>query len=201
MNERLERARLYLCTGDQPDSFLDAVLGAGVDVLQLREKDMEAQPQLAIAERFRAACDRHDALFVVNDRAELASAAGADGVHLGQDDLDPSLARPLLAPGAIIGRSTHTPAELRRAFDEDVDYVCVGPVYETPTKPGRPAAGLDLVRLAAEDCPKPWFAIGGIELGTIGAVVEAGARRIVVVRAITGAADPGAAVSELLRAL
>lgn len=192
-------ARLYLCTGDRPDSFLDAVLAAGVDVLQLREKEMEARPQLEIAARFRAACDRHGTLFIVNDRADLALAAGADGVHLGQDDLDPAFARSLGL--AIIGRSTHTPAELRRAISEDVDYVCVGPVYETPTKPGRPAAGLDLVRLAAAECPKPWFAIGGIDLDTIGAVAGAGASRVVVVRAIAEAVDPAAAVKALRSAL
>lgn len=197
---KLADARLYLCTGDRPDEFLDAVLEAGVDVLQLREKEMEARPLLEIAARFRAACDRHGALFVINDRPDVALAAGADGVHLGQDDLDPAFARRLM-PHGIIGRSTHSPEELRRASEEDVDYVCVGPVHETPTKPGRPATGLDLVRLAAKECPRPWFAIGGIGPETIEEVAGAGASRVVVVRAITEAADPAAAVRSLLGAL
>jgi thiamine-phosphate pyrophosphorylase len=155
---------------------------------------MEARPLLRIAARFRAACDRHGALFIVNDRPDLALAAGADGVHLGQDDLDPSFARSLGLN--IIGRSTHTPDELHRAFDEDVDYICVGPVHETPTKPGRPATGLDLIRLAAKS-QKPWFAIGGMNPDTAAEAVEAGASRIVVVRAITEAPDPAAAVAGL----
>lgn len=204
--ERLASARLYLCTdgrggGPGLDRFLDAVLGAGVDVVQLRDKHLEARPLLALAERFRAACDRHGALFVVNDRPDLALAAGADGVHLGQDDLDPAIARRVLGPGAIIGRSTHAPDQLRRAHDEGVDYCAVGPVHATPTKPGRPAAGMDVVRVAAREATLPWFAIGGIDAGNLADVVAAGARRIVVVRAITEAADPAGAARALRAAL
>lgn len=202
--DRLHAARLYLVTGGtRPDldEFLDTVLDAGVDILQLREKQMEARPLLALAERFRAACDRHGALFVVNDRADLVEAAGADGVHLGQDDLSPQQARDLLGDAAIVGRSTHTAGQIRAALAEPVDYVCVGPVFQTPTKPGRPATGLDLVRLAAAECAKPWFAIGGIDHQTVHEVGAAGATRIVVVRAIADAADPAASVKALRGAI
>lgn len=201
---RIEDARLYLVTGgERPDleDFLDAVLEAGVDAVQLREKEMEAGPQMQLAERFRAACDRHDALFIVNDRVDLARACGADGVHLGQGDLPPALARAQLGPGAIIGRSTHSAAELEAAGAEDADYVCVGPVHATPTKPGRRGVGTGLVRRAAAACAKPWFAIGGITLGNVGEVVDAGATRIAVVRAITEASDPAAAAAALRAAL
>lgn len=201
---RLAAARLYLvCGGDRPDldEFLDIALGSGVDVLQLREKSMEARPLLALAQRFRAACDRHGALFVINDRPDLALAAGADGVHLGQDDLPPAIARELIGPDLLIGRSTHAPAETRAAFDEPVDYVCAGPVYATPTKPGRPATGLDLVRLAAAECAKPWFAIGGLDPQAAKEAAAAGATRIVVVRAIEQAADVEGAVRALRSAI
>ncbi len=200
---KLRDARLYLVTGDRPDldAFLGSVLEAGVDIVQLREKQMDARSILALAVRFRAACDRHGALFILNDRADLALAAGADGVHLGQDDLPPALARRILGDGAIIGRSTHTPDQMRAALDEPVDYVAVGPVFETPTKPGRPAAGFDVLRLAAKECGKPWFAIGGLDPGTVGQAVDAGATRIAVVRAIERADDPAEAVRRLRAAL
>jgi len=203
---KLAAARLYLVTdgrggGEALRGFLDAVLAAGVDVIQLREKELEAAPLLELAAVFRDACDRYAVPFIVNDRADVAFAAGADGVHLGQDDLPLATARRLLGAEAIIGRSTHDTAQLRRAMDEDVDYVAVGPVYETPTKPGRPAAGLDLVRRAAEEISKPWFAIGGIDRSSVAAVRAAGAARIVVVRAITRAEDPGIATKDLLEAL
>lgn len=204
--QRLARARLYLCTdgrggGSELDEFLDDVLGAGVDVVQLREKEMEAKPLLALAERFRTACDRHGALFIVNDRTDVALAAGADGVHLGQDDLPPDAARSILGPAAIIGRSTHAPREIRRAHTEPIDYIAVGPVFETPTKPGRPAVGLELIRRAAREAILPWFAIGGIDSETLSEVKAAGASRIVVVRALTKARDPGKAAKSLLAGL
>jgi thiamine-phosphate pyrophosphorylase len=203
---KLDAARLYLVTdgrdgGQELRTFLDAVLGAGVDVIQLREKELEAGPILERAEIFREACDRHGVPFIVNDRADLTFAAGADGVHLGQDDLPVGAARHLLGRNVIIGRSTHDPDQLRRAVLEDVDYIAVGPVHETPTKPGRPAAGIELVRLAAAEVTKPWFAIGGIDASNIAAVRGAGARRIVVVRAVTTAPDPAAAVGALRAAL
>lgn len=199
---RLAEARLYLCTdgrggGAELDAFLDAVLGAGVDVVQLREKRAEAREQLALARLFRAACDRHGALFMVNDRLDLALAAGADGVHLGQDDLPPDIARAQAGDDLVIGRSTHSLDDIRRAVAEPVDYLAVGPVYETPTKPGRPATGLELVELAAREAARTWFAIGGINPTNLHAVLQAGARRIAVVRAITLAGDPAHAVKTL----
>jgi thiamine-phosphate pyrophosphorylase len=199
---KLEAARLYLVTdgrgaGQELRSFLDDVLGAGVDVIQLREKELEAGPILERAEIFREACDRHGVPFIINDRADLTFAAGADGVHLGQDDLPIGAARHLLGRSVIVGRSTHDPDQLRAAMLEDVDYVGVGPVHETPTKPGRPAAGMDLVRLAAAEATKPWFAIGGIDASNLAEVRAAGASRIVVVRAVTLAGDPGTVVQAL----
>jgi thiamine-phosphate pyrophosphorylase len=203
---RVSHARLYLVTGGRGGGeglreFLDVVLDAGVDVLQLREKEQEARPLLELAEIFRERCDAHGAPFIVNDRADLALAARADGVHLGQDDLPVEHARRILGRDAIVGRSTHDREQVRRAMREDVDYVAVGPVHETPTKPGRPAAGIDLVRLAAAEATKPWFAIGGIDAVTVADVRSAGASRIVVVRAVTEAPDPAAAVKELRAAL
>lgn len=203
---RLEAARVYLVTdgrggGEAVHDFLEEVLSAGVDLLQLREKDLEARPILALATTFRNACDRFGIPFIVNDRADLALAALADGVHLGQEDLPVDEARRILGPDAIIGRSTHDARQLRAALHEDVDYVAVGPVHETPTKPGRPAAGIDLVRLAAQESTLPWFAIGGIDRGNIGTIRAAGASRVVIVRAVTAADDPAQAVRGLREAL
>jgi thiamine-phosphate pyrophosphorylase len=197
---RLADARLYLCTdarrskGDLPQ-FLDAVLGAGVDIVQLREKSLEAGEELALLEVFAEACRRHSRLLAVNDRADVALAAGADVLHLGQDDLPVPVARRILGPGPLIGRSSHSPAQADAAAAEpDVDYFCAGPVWATPTKPGRPAAGLGLLAHVARTKPaRPWFAIGGITLDRLDDVLAAGARRVVVVRAITEADDPAAA--------
>jgi thiamine-phosphate pyrophosphorylase len=196
---RLAAARLYVVIGARGDlaEFLDSVLGAGVDVIQLREKDAEAGDLLRWSETFRQAADRHGALFIVNDRPDVALATGADGVHLGQNDLPAGAARDLLGAEAVIGLSTHSPEQFDSAPPE-ADYLCAGPVWETPTKPGRPAVGLDLVRhAAASEESRPWFAIGGIDAGNLSQVVEAGARRIVVVRAATEAPDPGDAAREL----
>jgi thiamine-phosphate pyrophosphorylase len=201
--ERLAEARLYLVTdgrggGGALADFLDAVLSAGVDLLQLREKELEAKQILELAATFRDRCDAHGVPFIVNDRADVALAARADGVHLGQDDLPVGEARRMLGRDAIIGRSTHDAGQFRTAMSEDADYLVAGPVHETPTKPGRPAAGIDLIRFAASSgTSKPWFAIGGIDLATIGDVLAAGASRVVVVRAITQAEDPAAAVKSL----
>jgi thiamine-phosphate pyrophosphorylase len=201
--ERLARARLYLVTDagrtDLPD-FLDDVLGAGVDVVQIREKDAEAAEVIHRAEPFRAAAERHGALFLVNDRPDVAFALDADGVHLGQEDVPVPLARELLGPDVLIGLSTHSPGQLDAA-PEEADYVSAGPVWETPTKAGRPAVGLEVVRHAAATQSRPWFAIGGIDPATLPEVIAAGARRVVVVRAITGAADPPAMVRRLLHGL
>jgi len=205
VRERLADARLYLCTdarrrqGDLAD-FLDTVLANGVDVVQLREKGLEARAELALLEVFAAAAERHGALWSVNDRADLARASGAPVLHLGQDDLPVDVARTIIGDDPVVGVSTHDPAQAATAATAlGVDYFCAGPVWQTPTKPGRPAAGFDVVDAAARTTTggsaRPWFAIGGIDLDTLDEVLAHGTRRVVVVRAITEAADPGAAVA------
>jgi len=218
---RLSQARLYLCTdarrerGDLAE-FADAALSGGVDIIQLRDKGsagearfgaLEARGELAALEVLADAARRHGALLAVNDRADIARAAGADVLHLGQDDLPLASAREIVGPTMLIGRSTHAIGEAARALSEDIDYFCVGPCWPTPTKPGRAAPGLDLVREVAAggagppSTAKPWFAIGGIDEDRLGEVLDAGARRIVVVRAITEAPDPGAAARRLRTAI
>jgi thiamine-phosphate pyrophosphorylase len=204
LRARLAASRLYLCTDArerQADlaGFLDAVLGSGVDIVQLRQKGLEAGQEMRILEVFRAACDRHGALLAVNDRADVAYASGADVLHVGQDDLPADTARQILGPGPVIGLSTHAETETAAAAAAGgIDYFCTGPVWPTPTKPGRPAPGLSLVRYAsALETARPWFAIGGIGESNLGQVLQAGARRIVVVRAITDAPVPGAAAASL----
>jgi thiamine-phosphate pyrophosphorylase len=201
-------ARLYLCTDSRSEygdlaEFADAVLGAGVDVIQLREKGIEARAELAALEVLADACRRHDRLLAVNDRADVALAAGADVLHLGQDDLPVPWARKVVGPDVVIGRSSHSVAESEAAATEEgVGYFAVGPCWPTPTKPGRPAPGLDLIRhVAGLGTDRPWFAIGGIDLERLPEVVAAGARRVVVVRAVTEAPDPAAAVHALLAGL
>ncbi|MEC4018935.1 thiamine phosphate synthase [Streptomyces sp. H27-D2] len=204
--ELLSDARLYLCTdarerqGDLPE-FLDAVLGSGVDIVQLRDKGMEAGPELRHLEVFADACRRHGKLLAVNDRADVAHAIGSQVLHLGQDDLPVPAARAIVGEAVLIGRSAHAEAEVDAALAEPgVDYFCTGPCWPTPTKPGRHAPGLALVRYAAERRPeRPWFAIGGIDAGNLDEVLDAGARRVVVVRAITEADDPGAAAASLAK--
>jgi thiamine-phosphate pyrophosphorylase len=194
----LEDARLYFVVETTAsDRLLDAALGGGCDLLQLRDQEASDDELLAAAERFRDACDAHDALFVVNDRPEIALHAGADGVHVGQDDLPVDAVRRLVGRGVFIGLSTHSPEQFDAGLVSDADYLSVGPVWETPTKAGRPGTGLDYVRYAAAHATKPWFAIGGINERNIGEVIAAGARRAVVVRAIRDAEDPGAAASAL----
>ena len=201
---RLAAARLYLCTdarerqGDLP-RFLDEVLSNGVDIVQLRQKGLEAGQELRYLEVFRRACAAHGALLAVNDRADVAYACDADVLHLGQDDLPVVIARQLIGPDPIIGLSSHAGSETAAASAEPgVDYFCAGPVWPTPTKPGRPAPGLDLVRYAAGlGTSRPWFAIGGIDEGNLDQVLSAGATRIVVVRVLTEAAEPGAAAARL----
>lgn len=208
LRDRLARSRVYLCTdareaqGDLPE-FLDAVLGAGIDVVQLRQKGLEARQEIAYLAVFRAACERHGALLAVNDRADVALAVEADVLHLGQDDLPVPVARQIIGLGPVIGRSTHSPEQASAAAVQDgADYFCAGPVWPTPTKPGRAAPGLDLIRYVhARGAARPWFAIGGINLGNLGEVIAAGARRVVVVRAITDAPDPAAAAAEFARRL
>jgi thiamine-phosphate pyrophosphorylase len=204
--DRLARSRLYVVTGAREDrgdlpAFLDAILGAGVDVVQLREKQAEAGDLLRWGAVFQRAARRHGALFVLNDRPDVAAALGADGVHVGQNDLPVPAARSVVGGDAIVGLSTHSAAEFDAA-DAEADYLCAGPVWETPTKPGRPAAGLEHVRhAAAASDGRPWFAIGGITAENLPQVVGAGARRIVVVRAVTEAPEPAAAVRALLDGL
>jgi thiamine-phosphate pyrophosphorylase len=217
---RLASARLYLCTDARRDrgdlaEFADAALAGGVDIIQLRDKGstgerqlgpLEARDELAALEILADAARRHGALVAVNDRADIARAAGVDVLHLGQDDLPLPVARAIVGPDRLIGRSAHDRDQVAAATSEDVDYFCVGPCWPTPTKPGRPAPGLQLVRFAANLAAelagdKPWFAIGGIDIGRLPDVLDAGARRIVVVRAITGAQDPRAAAERLSSAL
>ena len=200
--QRLSRARLYLvCDASFGAAGLRAALAGGADILQLREKDADDGAVLATAAEFRHAADEHGALFILNDRPDLAAAAGADGVHLGQDDPAPAQARADVGDDAIVGLSTHSTAQADAAQSSGADYFCVGPVHATPTKAGRPAVGLEPVRHAAATARLPWFAIGGLNAGNVGAVLDAGARRIVVVRAITEAADPEAAARALRAAL
>lgn len=216
LSTRLSGASLYLCTdarrerGDLAE-FADAALAGGVDIIQLRDKGspgeqrfgpLEARDELAALAVLADAARRHGALLAVNDRADIALAAGAEVLHLGQGDLPLPVARRIVGPEVVIGRSTHDIEQVRAAIAEDVDYFCVGPCWPTPTKPGRPAPGLDLVRAAAaEAAGKPWFAIGGIDEQRLPEVLAAGARRIVVVRAITAADDPQAAAERLQAAL
>ncbi|KDN86361.1 thiamine phosphate synthase [Kitasatospora cheerisanensis] len=202
--QRLADAKLYLCTdarreqGDLAD-FLDAVLAGGVDIVQLRDKNLEARQELEYLEVFADAAKRHGKLLAVNDRADVAYGARPDVLHLGQDDLPVRVARAILGEDVLIGRSCHAEAEVDAAISEPgVDYFCTGPVWPTPTKPGRHAPGLDLVRHAAGRNPaRPWFAIGGIDLTNLDQVLDAGATRIVVVRALTAAEDPAAAAKQL----
>ncbi|MFF3456205.1 thiamine phosphate synthase [Streptomyces sp. NPDC002730] len=202
----LSDARLYLCTdarkkqGDLAE-FLDAVLASGVDIVQLRDKGMEAGEELDHLQLFADACRRHGRLLAVNDRADVAHAIGSDVLHLGQGDLPVPAARAILGDEVLIGRSTHAESEVDTATAEPgVDYFCTGPCWPTPTKPGRYAPGLGLVRYtAALETDRPWFAIGGIDAGNLDEVLDAGARRIVVVRAITAADDPAAATAALAK--
>ena len=200
--ERVAGARLYLVCDARPRAFLDAALRGGADLIQLRDKTLGDAGLVEAARVFRAAADAHGALFILNDRPDLVEACDADGVHVGQDDETPAQARAAVGPDRIVGRSTHAPFQADAAdADPDVDYLAVGPVHATPTKPGRPAAGLDYVAYAARTVSKPWFAIGGLDAQTLPAAVEAGARRAVVVRAITEAADPEAAARALTERL
>lgn len=213
----LATARLYLCTdarrerGDLAE-FADAALAGGVDIIQLRDKGsageqrfgpLEAREELAACRILADSARRHGALFAVNDRADIARAAGADVLHLGQGDLPPAVARDIAGPDVLLGLSSHDREQAAAAAAlGDADYFCVGPCWPTPTKPGREAPGLGLVRAAAEfGTDKPWFAIGGIDEQRLPEVLDAGARRIVVVRAITAAADPRAAAQRLSSAL
>jgi len=206
LRERLRTARLYfvceaLPRGEEPEALLRAALSGGVDIVQLREKELGRDGVERSARTFRRLCDTYSALFIVNDDPHLAIACDADGVHLGQDDASVAEARALLGPDALIGHSTHSEEQISAAAAEPVDYISVGPVWETPTKAGRPAVGLSLVKYAAKSASSPFFAIGGIDSSNAPEVIRAGARRLAAVRAIRDAADPAAAAGSLRHAL
>jgi thiamine-phosphate pyrophosphorylase len=196
--ERLANARLYLVCPARPRAWIEAAVAGGVDILQLRDKTLDDDGLIAASAAFRDT----GALFILNDRPDLVDACQADGIHVGQDDETPAQARAAVGPERIVGRSTHAPDQALDAdSDPDVDYFAVGPVHATPTKPGRPAAGLAYVEEAARIASKPWFAIGGLDSDNVHEVTERGATRIVVVRAISEAADPGVAARMLRQAL
>jgi thiamine-phosphate pyrophosphorylase len=197
--ERLERARLYLVCEERDDAFLRAALRGGVDIVQLRMKRSGDPEILAAARRFAELCREHEALFILNDRPDLAVEAGADGVHLGQDDMPVAQARQAVGAERLIGLSTHSEEQIGAAHG--VDYIGVGPVHATPTKPGRAPVGVELVRYAARQATLPFFAIGGLSVDNVGAVRAAGASRIAVVRALTEAPDPELAARRLRSAI
>lgn len=194
---------LYLCTPDRPDldDFLRACIAGGVDVVQLRDKVLDARPLLARAEVAVSVCRDLGVPFILNDRPDLALACGADGVHVGQDDAPPALARRILGDGAIVGLSTHEPDQLAMASGEPVDYVSAGPVNATPTKPGRPGVGLGYLEHAAASSAHPFWVTGGVTPETIPAMAAAGARHFVVVRYLTESSDPEAAARRLRSAI
>jgi thiamine-phosphate pyrophosphorylase len=199
---RLAAARLYLVCGASPDAsglpnlLRDAIAG-GVDVVQLREKELPDGELVSVARALLALSERVGALFVINDRPAVAREVGADGVHVGQDDMPVEQVRELVGPDMLVGLSTHAPGEIDAVDPAVVDYIGVGPVHATPTKLGRPAVGLELVRYAAQHAPVPFFAIGGLHAGNIAETIDAGAERVCVLRAIADAEDPEAAARSL----
>jgi thiamine-phosphate pyrophosphorylase len=201
--ERLRTARLYfVCDarphGDDPEALLRAALTGGADIVQLREKELDRRAIERAGATFRRLCDTFSALFIVNDDPSIAISCRADGVHLGQDDMPVAEARGMLGPDLLIGVSTHSREQIDGSVG--VDYISVGPVWETPTKEGRAAVGLELVEYAAQRAPLPFYAVGGIDVTNAPQVVEAGARRLCAVRAIRDADDPAAAAEQLRRA-
>ncbi|HUZ08659.1 MAG TPA: thiamine phosphate synthase [Acidimicrobiales bacterium] len=201
MTGALAERRLYLCTPDRPDlgEFIAACVEGGVDVVQLREKHLDARPLLARARVAREICAGLGVPFILNDRPDLALEIGADGVHVGQDDAPPALARRILGPGAIVGLSTHSPEDLQGALGEPVDYLSAGPVVPTPTKPGRPGTGPGYLSMATASSPLPVFVTGGVTPDSVPPLAALGARHFVVVRWLTEAADPEGA-ARVLRA-
>lgn len=198
LRQRLAKANTYLVTSpsEQLLAIVESALKGGIDIVQYREKSADDQVRLELAGKMKSLCHQYNALFVVNDRVDIAAAVGADGVHLGQQDFSMAAARRILGPLPIVGRSTTSPTEMDRAIAEGADYIGVGPVYATPTKPGKAAAGYDYVRYAVEHAPMPWFAIGGIDLTNVAAVKAAGATGVAIVRAIMQADDPTQATRE-----
>jgi thiamine-phosphate pyrophosphorylase len=207
---RLAAARLYLVCGSISDAssaaaalpdLLRGAIAGGVEIVQLREKHLPDEELVAVANAARALCERLGALLIINDRPLVAREVGADGVHVGQDDMSVAEVRELVGPELLIGLSTHSPDEVDAVDAELVDYIGVGPVHATPTKPGRPAVGIELVRYAAAHASVPFFAIGGIDVANAPEAIEAGARRLCVLRAIAAAEEPEHAARELLELL
>lgn len=199
---RLAAARLYLVCGAAPDASAlpDLVRGAvagGVDIVQLREKHLADEELTAVANAAKALCERLGALLIINDRPVVAAEVGADGVHVGQEDMPVAAVRELVGPEMLIGLSTHAPEEIDAVDPTLVDYIGVGPIHETPTKLGRPAVGLELIRYAAAHAPVPFFAIGGLDASNLGEALEAGAERVCVLRAVAAAEDPEQAARTL----
>jgi len=195
--KKLEDKKLYLVTDrnqfSSVDEFLDAVassLKGGVQIVQLREKAANAREFIELGRKIKELCALYDALFIINDRVDIAHIIGADGVHLGQEDIDIDAARHILGKDSIIGLSTHAPEQALKAVDSGADYIGVGPVFETPTKPGRKSVGLEYVEWASKNIDIPWFAIGGINSGNVSEVINSGASRIAVVRAIINSENP-----------
>jgi thiamine-phosphate pyrophosphorylase len=204
--QRLQWARLYfVCDarphGQDPEALLNAAMSGGAGMIELRDREHPRNVVERSGHTFRRLANTYSALFIVNDDPHLALELRADGVHIGQDDIDPAEARQIMGPDAIIGLSTHSGEQIEAAAKEPVDYISVGPIWETPTKEGRPATGLELIRTAAGIAERPWFAIGGIDTGNVGEVVAAGAQRLCVVRAIRDAANPRAAATTLFGAV
>ena len=205
---KLLNRKLYLVTNsdkfDSEDLFLDAVASAlkgGVDIIQLREKNMPANKIIELGKKIKLLCGEYNALFIVNDRVDIAFAVGADGVHLGQDDMDIQSAREILGENAIIGVSTHAPEQAQKAVLDGADYIGVGPVFTTPTKPGRQSVGLEYVKWVSDNIDLPAFAIGGIDLDNVNEVISNGAKRIAVVRAIINSVNPEIAARAFLEVL
>lgn len=198
---KLKQARTYLVTSPVPDILgtVESALKGGIAIVQYREKTANDETRLHIAQQMQALCHRYGALFIVNDRIDIAAAADADGVHLGQQDLPMEIARKILGSGKIVGRSTTNPQELQRALDEQADYIGVGPVHKTPTKPGKAAAGNEYVRYAAEHATMPFFAIGGLNADNLAPTLSAGAKGVAVVRALMEATDPAEIARSLVK--
>jgi thiamine-phosphate pyrophosphorylase len=204
--QRLEWARLYfVCDarphGQEPEALLNAAMSGGAGLIELRDRENPRNAIERSGQTFRRLANTYGALFIVNDDPHLARELGADGVHVGQDDMDPAEARRILGPDAIIGLSTHSREQIEAAAKRPVDYISVGPIWETPTKEGRSATGLELIGEAAEIATRPWFAIGGIDTENADEVASAGAERLCVVRAIRDAANPRAAATTLFGAV
>ncbi|MEL7227289.1 MAG: thiamine phosphate synthase, partial [Cyanobacteria bacterium J06576_12] len=199
--QQLMQARTYLVTSPVPDilGVVEAALKGGIAIVQYREKSADDEERLEMAQKMKALCHEYGALFIVNDRVDIAAASDADGVHLGQQDLPMPEARKILGPEKIVGRSTTNPQELQRALDEGADYIGVGPVHATPTKPGKAAAGNEYVRYAAEHATMPWFTIGGLNADNLAPTLAAAATRVAVVRALMEAEDPSAIARSLVQ--